>query len=239
MPKNYDPDKKYPVVYMLHGIFGNVTSIVGNNTQYEVWNTIASGKASEMIFVFPNACANETGEPYYENGNNGFNLTHYAAYDNFINDLEQCLMPYINSEYSTYTDREHTAICGFSMGGRVALHIGMTLQDKFSAIGAFCPAYGIFEYTNYGVYEKGLFTEDTFTLQDKYKDDTTIVIVKGMADTIVNDQPTRYSNALTKNGINHMYYETMGGCENNIGDGSHSDSVYKHGLYNFITRIFK
>ena len=38
-------------------------------------------------------------------------------------------------------------------------------QEQFGYIGGFCPAFGIFKYTNYGVTEEGFFTEDTFTLK--------------------------------------------------------------------------
>ena len=239
MPKDYDPENKtYPVVYMQHGIFGNETSLLNDNAQYVVWNAIASGKAEEMIFVFPNACANETGEPVEVNGS-GFNLEHYAAYDNFINDLSQCLMPYINEHYATKTGRENTAICGFSMGGRVSLHIGFKMQETFGYIGGFCPAFGIFEYENYGVHEDGLFTPETFTLQSNYMDNTLVMIVKGTNDDIVKTEPKRYSEALTANNVPHIFYETMGGDALSLGDGGHGGSVYKHGLYNFITRIFK
>lgn len=231
LPKGYTTDKKYPVVYMQHGIFGNETTLYGDNTQYVIWNAIANGDAEEMIVVFPNACANEAG------AGEGFNLEHYAAYDNFINDLDQCLMPYINEHYSTMTGRENTAVCGFSMGGRVSLQIGFTLQDKFRYIGGFCPTFGIFEYENYGVHEDGLFTTETFTLQEKYMNDTLVLIAAGPNDDIVKTEPKRYSDALTANGVPHLYYETLGG-ENETGDGGHSGDVYKHGLYNFVSRIF-
>ena len=231
LPKGYTKDKKYPVVYMQHGIFGNETTLYGDNTQYVIWNAIANGDAEEMIVVFPNACANEAG------AGEGFNLEHYAAYDNFINDLSQCLMPYINEHYSTLTGRENTAICGFSMGGRVSLHIGFTLQDKFRYIGGFCPTFGILEYENYGVHEDGLFTPETFTLQEQYMDDTLVLIAAGPNDTIVKTEPKRYSDTLKANGVPHLYYETQGG-EDEKGDGGHSGDVYKHGLYNFVSRIF-
>lgn len=239
LPKGYTKDKQYPVVYMLHGIFGNETSLFNDNTQYVLWNAIASGAAKEMIMVFPNACANETGEPYYINGDNGFNLEHYKAYDNFINDLKDCLMPYINSKYSTLKGRENTAICGFSMGGRVTLQIGFTMQESFRYIGAFCPAFGIFAYDNYGVHENGLFTEETFTLNNQYINDTLVLIAAGNNDTIVKTEPKRYEQALTKNKVPHLYYETYGGDNTNQSDGGHNGNVYKHGLYQFITRIFK
>ncbi len=227
LPKNYSADKKYPVVYMQHGIFGNQNSMYNEKVQNVFWNAMANGDAEEMIAVFPNACANETGGPV--GANNGFNTEHYAAYNNFLNDLKECLMPYINEHYPTLTGRENTAICGFSMGGRVTLHIGFTLQDTFRYIGAFCPAPGIFTHSDNGVNETGLFTPETFTLQEQYMDDTLVMIVKGTNDGTVKQFPKDYHDALTANGVPHLYFELPGG---------HDGSVYKPGLYNFLRRIF-
>ena len=238
LPKGYSKDKKYPVVYMQHGIFGDETSLYNDGTQYVVWNAIANGDAKDMIVVFPNACANETGRPVEVNGN-GFNLQHYAAYDNFINDLTKCLMPYINSHYSTLAGRKNTAICGFSMGGRVSLQIGFTKPEDFGYIGGFCPAFGIFQYTNNGVTEPGFFKEDTFTLKPEYMNNTLVLIAAGPNDGVVRTEPKRYADALEKNKVPHIYYETMGGDSKKPGGGGHEKAVYQHGLYNFLKRIFK
>ena len=245
LPKDYDPEKKYPVLYMQHGIFGNEDSLTGDNVQNVIWNAIANGDAEEMIAVFPNACANEYGGAVDSDGNpiggdtsRGFNLTHYAAYNNFLNDLEQCLMPYINENYPTLTGRENTAICGFSMGGRVSLHIGFTLQSKFRYIGAFCPAPGIFKHNDNGVNEEGLFMpQETFTLQDEYMNDTLVLIAAGTNDGVVKEFPQSYHDALEANGVPHIFYKTKGGDSEN-GSGGHDGTVYKHGLYNFLRRIF-
>ena len=53
-------------------------------------------------------------------------------------------MKYINKNYNTYTDKEHTAICGSSSGGLEAFYIGMEHSDKFSSIGALSPAFLLF-----------------------------------------------------------------------------------------------
>ncbi len=233
LPAGYSAGKKYPVLYLLHGIFGNETTLFGDGVQNVIGNAIASGDSEEMIVVLPNACANETGS------GDGFNLEHYAAYNNFINDFKDCLMPYINEHYSTATGRENTAISGFSMGGRVTLHIGFTLQDTVRYIGAFNPAFGIFEYENYGVHEDGLFTEQTFTLQPQYMNDTLVLIAAGTNDDIVRTEPERYHNALAVNQVPHIYYATKGiNGSGQPGSGGHDGDVYKHGLYNFMRRIF-
>lgn len=233
LPAGYSTAKKYPVLYLLHGIFQDETTLLNDGVQNVIGNAIASGDSEEMIVVLPNACANATGS------GDGFNLEHYAAYDNFINDFEDCLMPYINEHYSTATGRENTAISGFSMGGRVTLHIGFTLQDKVRYIGALNPAFGILEYENNGVHENGLFTEESFTLQPQYMDDMLVLIAAGTNDSIVRDEPERYHNALAANEVPHIYYATKGiNASGQEGSGDHNGDVYKHGLYNFMRRIF-
>ena len=232
LPAGYDSDKQYPVLYLLHGIFGNETTLYNDNVQYTIGNAIADGVSEEMIVVLPNACANEAGS------GDGFSLEHYSAYDNLINDLLGYLMPYMSEHYSVAEGRENTAIAGFSMGGRVSLQIGFKETDKFRYIGAFCPAFGLLEYTNYGVYEKGFYTVDTFKLPDLYTNDTLVQITAGPNDSIVRDEPERYHNALEGNNVPHIFYSTMGGDSSREGDGGHGGDVYKHGLYNFMRRIF-
>lgn len=239
LPEGYTPDKKYPVLYFLHGIGGDETSLINDHVDYVIGNAIASGVAEKMIVVLPNACANATGKPPKDaNGKElFFSLEHYQAYDNFINDFKDSLMPYINKNFSVATGRDNTAIAGFSMGGRVTLQIGFTMPDSIRYIGGFCPAPGILAYTNYGVTENGLFTKSTFTLPSQYMNDTFVLIAAGKKDSIVRDFPLTYHNALLANNVPHIYYETMGGI-NNTGNGEHGTDVYKHGLYNFIKRIF-
>lgn len=239
LPDGYSTEKKYPVLYLLHGIGGDENSLYNDNVQTVIGNAIASGVAEKMIVVLPNACANETGKPPKDAAGKElfFSLEHYKAYDNFINDLKDCLMPYMSENFSVATGRENTAIAGFSMGGRVSLHIGFSMPESIRYIGGLCPAPGILEYTNYGVAEKGLFTKQSFTLPEQYMNDTLVLIAKGKTDDIVREFPLIYHNTLVANKVPHIYYETMGGI-NNKGNGGHGGDVYKHGLYNFLRRIF-
>ena len=43
----------------------------------------------------------------------------------FENDLLKDIIPFIESHYSVYTDREHRALAGLSMGGGQTLNIGL------------------------------------------------------------------------------------------------------------------
>ena len=233
LPKGYTESKKYPVIYMQHGIFGNEYSLTGDNTQYVAWNAMANDDMKDAIVVFANVCANKEGK------GTGFSLEHYKAYDNFINDLTKCLMPAINKKYSTLTGRENTAVCGFSMGGRVSLQIGFERPDLFGYIGAFCPAPGLLPYTMNGVTEPGFYTDSTFTLPSEYLNDTYVQITKGFKDDVVKQHPLLYHQALQKTNTPHVYYETMGGDPSGSGSGNHEKAVYQHGFYNFMKNIFK
>lgn len=225
LPPNYTEEKEYPILFMVHGVGGDHNDYLGDNSRYIIWNLINEGKAKEMIVVYPNARAREDDS---KDPKDIFSLPHYQAFDRFLEDLTKDLLPYMKEHYSVAEGRANTAIAGFSMGGRVALHIGFTLPDQFGYIGAFCPAFGLLEYTNYGVYEEGHFTEETFVLPEEYQ--SMVMIVKGLTDTIVKEEPSRYHEVLEKNGVEHLYYELPWG---------HEYRVWADGYYNFARRIFK
>lgn len=224
LPPNYSEDKKYPVLYLLHGIGGDHFEWNGANPTQLIGNLIAQNQAEEMIVVMPNvrARAND-GTP-----SDMLSIDNFKAFDNFINDLRDNLMPYIKENYPIKEGRENTAIAGLSMGGRESLYIGITMADTFGYIGAFSPAVGIFGYTG-AVTEPGLFTKESFKLPDEYNGKTLLMICNGDNDTTVYDNPKQYHEALTENGTENIYYETSGG---------HDFRVWKHGLYNFSKRIF-
>lgn len=226
LPAGYTEDKKYPVVYLFHGGMGDENDWLSGNIVNTIGNMIAWGEAEEMILVLPNCRCREDDAA---NPSDGLAPEHVQSFDRFLTDFQDNLMPYIEQNYSVAIGRENTAIAGFSMGGRTALNIGFHLYDKVKYIGAFTPAYGIFEYENMGLHENGLFTEETFTLPDGYKNNTFLMMNKGNQDNMVNDEPVRYHNALLKNGVPHTYY-TM--------DGGHDWPLWRNGFYNFARYIF-
>lgn len=225
LPPNYDKTKKYPVCYLLHGLGQDHTDWLNANAPTIIGNMIAEKTAKEMILVLPN-CRARANDTYV---GDAFSLNNYQAFDNFINDLRDNLMPYIKENYSILEGRENTAIAGFSMGGRTALYIGLSMQDTFGYIGGFCPAPGIFAYEMNGIAEEGLFTQETFKLNDEYADNTLLMIVAAKSDNIVGDIPEIYHNALVANNTTHIWYKTTGG---------HDVSVMDHGFYNFAKRLF-
>lgn len=220
LPPNYDESKQYPVVYLLHGIGGDHSEWFQGKPTEILGNLIAAGEADEMIMVFPNIRARYNDGAAYELTPEAF-----KAFDNFINDLRDDLMPYIEANYPVKTGRENTAVCGLSMGGRESLYIGLTMYEQIGYIGAFEPAIGVLPYER----EDGLFTTETMTLPDEYKNNTFLMIVKGQSDGTVGEWPLTYHKTLENSGVPHTYYDMPGG---------HDFTVWNNGLYNFAKRIF-
>lgn len=221
LPPGYTEEKTYPVLYLLHGIGGDHNEWMGGKPDVVIGNLINQGLAKEMIVVIPNVRARKHDSA---NPSDIYSPAHYAAFDNFINDLRDDLMPFIAANYSISTGRENTAIAGLSMGGRESLYIGLTMADTFGYVGAFCPAPGVLPYN----VEPGLFPTEDFKLPEDL--DSVILINAGAADGVVGQCPATYSSTLAANGTEHIYYVAQGG---------HDFTVWKHGLYNFARLIFQ
>lgn len=227
LPKDYDENQRYPVLYLLHGIGGDENEWKQANPEIISANLAKEGKVPQMIVVLANVRARKDDR---ENPADLFSIGHFRAFDAFKQDLYENLMPYIETHFSVLKGREYTAIAGLSMGGREALYIGLTMADVFGYIGAFCPAYGLLPYTNNSVTEEGLLGEANLKIPEEYANDTFVMIVHGISDTVVKDEPVRYHKTLEQNGSKHLFY---------LVEGGHDFTVWSNGLYNFIKRIFK
>ncbi|WP_294478175.1 alpha/beta hydrolase-fold protein [uncultured Ruminococcus sp.] len=215
LPPNYDPNKQYPVMYIMHGYYEGIDRMLtkGNaemHTREMIGNAIAEGAAKEMICVFPDVFSSPTLRAC-----TGMDETNNQGYDNFINDLTKDLMPYMEKNYSILTGKDNTAITGFSMGGREALLIGMKRPDLFGYIGAICPAPGVSGSFNWSSDNQPYF----------------LMITGGSDDTVVYDNPKNYHNNFDKNGVPHIWHYVNGGY--------HGDNCIRAHLYNFFRIAFQ
>ena len=134
-PPGYSPEKKYPVLYLLHGIGGDETEwqrFAKPNLLLD--NLLAEGKVMPMIVVMPNGRAQKNDRA---EGNVFAAAPAFAAFEQ---DLLKDVIPTIESRYSVQADREHRALAGLSMGGGQTLNFGLTHLDTFAWIGAFSSA---------------------------------------------------------------------------------------------------
>lgn len=222
LPPHYDSKKKYPVLYLLHGIGGNESEWFGGKPNEIISNLVAQGKAKEMIVVIPNiSVVLKDNEPAKY-----MTKEQFTQFDNFLDEMRISLLPYIEENYAALKGRDNRAVAGLSMGGRSALHVGINMINEFAYIGAFEPAVGILPYSR----ESGLFTTSTLTIPDKYKKNTFLMIVKGSDDDVVGDSPELYAETLRDNKVQILYTVLKGG---------HSWDVWSPSLYNFARRIFQ
>ncbi|MBC8096734.1 MAG: right-handed parallel beta-helix repeat-containing protein, partial [Akkermansiaceae bacterium] len=134
-PPGYSSERKYPVLYLLHGIGGDETEWQ-RFAQPEIIldNLLADQKAVPMVIVMPNGRAQKNDRA------EGDIYRHAAAFANFERDLLDDVIPAIEARYSVRTNREHRALAGLSMGGGQSLNFGLAHLDQFAWVGAFSPA---------------------------------------------------------------------------------------------------
>lgn len=146
LPAGYDETKQYNVMYLLHGIGGDIWEwgMTGDDSDIKkiMDNLIANGEIEPFIVVTPN------GRSAVDHGMNSDSNAFYE----FGKELRYDLIPYIDEHYATYADysegydvteaRDHRAVGGLSMGAMQTTNIALCeCLDMFSYFGAFssCP----------------------------------------------------------------------------------------------------
>lgn len=128
------PNRRYPVVYMLHGFTDSDFKWFGGaggwmKLKQVADEAIAGGASKEMILVVPNA----------------FNKMHGAFYSDSVTtgDWEDFivhdLVAYVDQHYRTIARPESRGLAGHSMGGYGTMRIGMKHPEVFSSIYALSP----------------------------------------------------------------------------------------------------
>lgn len=211
----FSKDKKYPVLYLLHGIGGDEKEwLKGGTPQIILDNLFAEGKIKPMIVVLPNGRAikddRATGNIMAPDKVQGFAT--------FERDLLDDLIPFIEKTYPTLTDREHRAIAGLSMGGGQSLNFGLGNLDKFAWVGGFSSA------PNTKMPE--VLVPNPEEAKKKLK---LLWISCGDKDGLIT-YGKRLHDYLLEKKIPHVYYLEPGG---------HDFKVWKNGLYMFSQFLFK
>jgi enterochelin esterase-like enzyme len=122
----------YPVFYLLHGASDSDDSWTSvGRAGFILDNLIAAKKARPMIVVMP---AGHTGAFTFGGRR--------PATDEFVQDFCNDIRPYVEKNYRVYTDRQHRAIAGLSMGGGQTLNIAIPDLQDYAYVGVF--SSGIF-----------------------------------------------------------------------------------------------
>ena len=121
LPADYGTsDKRYPVLYLLHGFMQNYT-VWGRNLGAAFY----ARELGDVIVVMPDG-----GNTWYINWAESATGQKNNWEDHIINDV----INYVDSNYRTEARREGRAIAGLSMGGYGALMLALRHPDKFVSV---------------------------------------------------------------------------------------------------------
>jgi len=197
-------NKKFPVVYLLHGYSGNYGSWakdfkdVGKQVdQYGFIVIGVDGNFSSWYFDSPI-------DPTFK----------YETY------VIKELVPFVDKNYKTIASREGRAISGLSMGGHGALYLSFRHQDVFGAAGSMSGGVDIRPFPeNWDIKKRlGTLTEfpenwekNTVTnMLELVKDNKLKMIIDCGVDDFFMDVNRELHNKMLTLKINHDYIERPG-----------------------------
>jgi len=266
-PPGYSANRKYPVLFLLHGMGWNDLEWTDQrHADIVIDNLLADGKIQPMVIVFPNGDSSMTADAIAaagggawmggarggagagarggpaaagagaaagargpgadaaagargpgaggaRGGAGGFN----SWLTPFENDLLKDIIPFVESRYSVYTDPDHRALTGLSMGGGQALNIGLVHPETFAYVGGFSSA------------------PDTKNPPDLVPDPAVpkrlklIWLACGNKDGLIRISQGVH-NYLKEKGVSHVW---------NVDGNAHDTPEWQNNLYYFAQRIFK
>lgn len=219
-PAEYEtnPTKRYPVLYLQHGMGEDETGWSRQGKMaFILDNQISEKKCVPMIVVM------DYGNCGYIHGTKkGESQKEFGAL--FTPILINDIIPYIDSNFRTLSDRDNRAMAGLSWGGHQTFETTLNNIDKFSHIGAFSGALFFLKEDNLKKAYNGVFAQpDVFN-----KKVHTLFLGMGSEEGMGSK---RISDFLKENGINNTYYES---------EGTHHEWLtWRRCLNQFLPLIFK
>ncbi len=245
-PPGYDKNvsQRYPVLYLQHGM-GEDRRAWSNQgrANFILDNLIAEGKAKPMIIVMedggiaagfgggrrqgprPAAGQGQGQRPAAGQGGQrpgGAPGGMASFWDGFGSVIIKDLIPMVDANYRTLSDREHRAIAGLSLGGTQTYQISQANLDKFANIGIFSAPFG-FPGVETG-YDGLLKKPDEFNKMVK-------VFFISMGSKEGANSGRGIHEELDKAGIKNVYYEAPG--------TAHEFQTWRKSLYGFAQILFQ
>jgi len=220
-PASYETNfkKKYPVLYLQHGMGEDETGWTKQGFAQNILdNLIAEGKAVEMIVVMESGDVKAPFD-FVSGGPNTAERSTYGA--SFYKVMIEDLIPQIDKNFRTLSDKKHRAMAGLSWGGHQTFDVVLTHLDMFYYMGAFSGAiFGLDAKTNYG----GILSRaDEFNKQIKY-----MFLGIGSQENFGTDKLVEHLKSF---GVNPQYYVSP--------DTHHEWLTWRRCLKEFLPNIFK
>src|ERR1022692_1368855 len=230
LPPGYDTQTKtrYPALYLQHGGGEDETGwIKQGHANFILDNLIASGTSKPMIIVMAYGYARRAGQVDPDLTGKSFGSPEMMKAmqemtQTFEDDLTQALIPYIDSNFRTISDRDHRAMAGLSMGGMQTFQVTFDHLDLFSYIGGFSGAGGM------------------MMLRSTEKPDLTTAFNGALADPVAFARKvhllwigvgTEEPAQMHAGSVKHVFYESPG--------TSHEWQTWRRDLKDFAPRLFQ
>jgi len=147
LPESYhkEPEKRYPVLYMFdgHNVFFDADATYGKSWGMRDY----MHKAKKQLIIVAIECNHEGNKRLEEYSPCSFTAPQFGKIRGrgatYMNWLIKTLKPYIDSNYRTLPDREHTFIAGSSMGGLMSLYAVCCYNNIFSRAACLSPSLWI------------------------------------------------------------------------------------------------
>jgi len=222
-PPGYEQStNRYPLLYLLHGAGSDETSWTrSGKAEVIIDNLIADGKMKPVVVVMPfgfaaqRAAGTGRGDP----------AENKMQREGFLKDFLEDVMPFVDSKYRVFADRDHRAIAGLSLGGAQALAIGLSHLELFSRVAAFSPAMGASNNPATGGVDFEMVLADTARINSQLK---FLWVSCGTEDTLFSSI-AEFSAQLAKHKIEHIY---------RITGGAHAYPVWQRNLNEAAPLLF-
>ena len=201
LPPDYGTaDRRYPVLYMLHGRGGHHDEWLAYGLMDVVDREILAGNIAPLIVVLPQ-------------GDTGYWADHTGDGPRWGAYLVLDLVPHIDTTYRTLREARYRAIGGLSMGAWGALHNSFTHPEVFAVAGAHSPSLrpddGLLDFLGTGA---------EFAAKDPVeiaKTSPWLGTLQIWLDTAEEDpwleRAKELHDILTARGIDHVWQEYPGG----------------------------
>lgn len=230
LPANYNKNKKYPVLYVIHGWHGNHSNQIDDDSYLQIvyGNMLNTGRAKEMIIVNVDMY---TGRLDEKDEITKDDVKLKASYSKVSDDIVNNVMPLIEKTYSVKTGRNNTAIAGVSHGGTNSLIAAFKYTEKFAYVASLAPDPGVIPTQ---------FRKDTYVNAPVLKDFKTLNMTeqfKYVYLAVGGDDPENIGPTL--------YYGKMldlKGIKNKtdfVPGMPHDPSFWRLCFYNYLNKLFK
>ncbi len=155
--------RRYPVMYMFdgHNVFFDSDATFGKSWGMGEY----MDRTGKQLIVVAIECNHEGNKRLEEYSPLDFNLPDSSCIHGrgreYMEWLVNTLKPYIDAHYPTLPDREHTSICGSSMGGLMALFAVCQYNHIFQKAACLSPSFWVSKNKVLDIVSSAYLNEDT------------------------------------------------------------------------------